>query len=460
MGDISKLARSANTSLLPDHLAFLAVHAKSLHAEDGEAFPAWVPPGKAPRVVDENAAWTSEVIEVFGSNQIGKLLAARRIAFWDRRLLRHAVPIADCGNGDFVVQVVSGRSKGQVLLVSHDAYVDFVEHLARHGDAPTSDQVVADLLHSRFDAAERIARSFADFYQQLYRGRSGHVSEAEGGYQVIKLDWDLSALVSDRKQLLMLGRRGRRGVMLAMGPQSSPKVVVNDAGITDASLYLHGSALFQATRRELRVSRAGGSMRTLLRGQFIGIGGDGAAGVWAISRRRARYSFFHSKDGARFTRVQEYDFGDILSVHAACSKGLLLSSLHEARLFLLDRKGELEELRTPRDDYFGVHPIFVTRKGTLIAGDEWRSTDLGKTWKRTKSSSGVGANMLVQTSKGAIVALCETERGDTRLLISRDDGARFSKVDARIRGESTAIAELGDQLVIANGKQLVRLPLP
>lgn len=182
--------------------------------------------------------------------------------------------------------------------------------------------------------------------------------------------------------------------------------------------------------------------------------------MWAISSRRARYSFFHSKDGARFTRVQEYDFDDILTVHGACSKGLLLSSLHEARLFLLDRKGELEELCSPRDDYFGVHPIFVTRKGTIIAGDEWRSTDVGKTWKRTRSSGGVGANMLIQTSKGVIVALCETERGDTRLLISRDDGASFSKLDVRIKGKSRAIAELGDRLIIANGEQLVRLPLP
>lgn len=138
----------------------------------------------------------------------------------------------------------------------------------------------------------------------------------------------------------------------------------------------------------------------------------------------------------------------------------MLSSLHEARLFLLDRKGELEELCSPRDDYFGVHPIFVTRKGSIIAGDEWRSTDVGKTWKRTRSSGGVGANMLIQTSKGVIVALCETERGDTRLLISRDDGASFSKLDVRIKGESRAIAELGDRLVIANGEQLVRLPLP
>lgn len=460
MGNISKLAKAANTSLLPDHLAFLAVQAKSLHREDGEAFPPWDPPGKAPRAVDENAAWTSEVIEVYGSKQIEKLLGARHVAFWDRRLLRHAVPIASCGNGDFVVQVVSGRSKGHVLLVSHDAYGDFFEHLARLGDAPTSDQVVADLLHSRFDAAERIARSFADFYQQLYRGRSGQVSDEEGGYQVIKLDWELSAFARDRKQLFMLGQRGRRGVMLAMEPQSSPKVVVDDAGITDASLFLHGTQLLQATRRELRVSRAGGSLRTLLRGKFIGIGDDGAGGVWAISSRRARYSFFHSKDGARFTRVQEYDFDDILTVHGACSKGLLLSSLHEARLFLLDRKGELEDLRTPRDDYFGVHPIFVTRKGTLIAGDEWRSTDVGRTWKRTTSPGGVGANMLIQTSKGVIVALCETERRDTRLLISRDDGASFSKLDVRIKGQSTAIAELGDRLVIANGEQLVRLPLP
>ncbi|NVB80396.1 MAG: exo-alpha-sialidase [Kofleriaceae bacterium] len=459
MGNVSKLAKVANTSLLPDHLAFLSAHAKSLHREDGEAFPAWHPPGKAPHVVDENAAWTNEVIEVYGSKEIETLLAARRVAFWDRRLMRHAVPIAGCGGGDFVVQVVSGRSKGHVLLVSHDAYGDFFEHLARLGDAPTSDQVVADLLHPRFDAAERIARSFADFYQQLYRGRSGQVSDEEGGYQVIKLDWELSALASDRKQLFMLGQRGRRGVLLAMGPQSSPKVVVPDAGITDASLFLHGTRLLQATRRELRVSRAGGSFRTLLRGNFIGIGGDGAGGVWAISSRRSRYSFFHSKDGARFTRVQEYDFDDILTVHGACSKGLLLSSLHEARLFLLDRKGELEELRTPRDDYFGVHPIVVTRKGTIIAGDEWRSPDLGKTWKRTTSTGGVGANMLIQTSKGVIVALCETERGDTRLLISRDEGARFSKLDVRIKGESTAIAELGDQLVIANGAQLVRIPL-
>ncbi|MBA3396729.1 MAG: hypothetical protein H0T89_29120 [Deltaproteobacteria bacterium] len=287
--------KAVNTSLLLDHLAFLAVHSKSLHREDGEAFPAWVPPGKAPRVVDENAAWTSEVIEVYGSKSIEKLLAARRVAFWDRGLLRHAVPIAGCGTGDFVVQVVSGRSKGHVLLVSHDAYGDFFAHLARLGDAPTSDQVVADLLHSRFEAAERIARSFADFYQQLYRGRTGQVSDEEGGYQVIKLDWELSALAGDRKQLFMLGQRGRRGVMLAMGPQSSPKVVVDDAGITDASLFLQGTQLLQATRRELRVSRAGGSLRTLLRGQFIGIGGDGAGGVWAISSRRARYSFFHSK---------------------------------------------------------------------------------------------------------------------------------------------------------------------
>jgi hypothetical protein len=225
-------------------------------------------------------------------------------------------------------------------------------------------------------------------------------------------------------------------------------------------LFLHGTQLLQATRRELRVSRAGGSLRTLLRGQFIGIGGDGAGGVWAISSRRARYSFFHSKDGARFTRVQEYDFDDILTVHGACSKGLLLSSLHESRLFLLDREGELEELCSPRDDYFGVHPIFVTRKGTIIAGDEWRSTDVGKTWKRARSPGGIGANMLIQTSKGVIVALCETERGDTRLLISRDDGACFSKLDVRIKGKSTAIAELGDRLVIANGEQLVRLPQP
>lgn len=138
----------------------------------------------------------------------------------------------------------------------------------------------------------------------------------------------------------------------------------------------------------------------------------------------------------------------------------MLSSLHEARLFLLDRKGEIEELCSPHDEYFGVHPIFVTRKGTIIAGDEWRSMDVGKTWKRPRSSSGIGANMLIQTSKGVIVALCETERGDTRLLISRDDGASFSRLDVRIKGKSTAIAELGDRLLIANGERLVRIPLP
>lgn len=445
---------------LLEHLAFLAVHAKSLRREDGEAFPAWDPPGRAPRVADENAAWTSDVIEVYGSKAVEKLLAARRSAFWDRRLLRHAVPIAGCGTGDFIVQVVSGRSKGHVLLVSHDAYNDVVEHLARFGDAPTSDQVVADLLHPRFEAAERIARSFADFYQQLYRARSGLVSSEEGGYQALAVDCKVSALVGDRNRVFMLGQRGRRGVILAMGLQSPPKVVVDDAGIADATLFLHGTRLLQATRRELRGSRAGGSFRTLVRGNIIGIGGDGAGGMWAIARRRARYTFFHSKDGVRFTRVQDYDFDDILTLHGACSKGLLLSSLHEARLFLLDRAGELEELRTPRDDYVGVHPIFVTRKGTLLAGDEWRSTDVGRTWKRTTSPGGVGATMLLQTAKGVIVALCETERGDTRLLISRDDGAHFSKLDVRIKGKSTAIAELGDWLLVANGERLLRLPLP
>lgn len=68
--------------------------------------------------------------------------------------------------------------------------------------------------------------------------------------------------------------------------------------------------------------------------------------------------------------------------------------------------------------------------------------------------------MLIETSKDLIVALCETERGDTRVLISTDDGARFSKLDVRIKGKSTAIAELGDRLVIANGEHLVRLPVP
>jgi hypothetical protein len=74
--------------------------------------------------------------------------------------------------------------------------------------------------------------------------------------------------------------------------------------------------------------------------------------------------------------------------------------------------------------------------------------------------SGIGAESLLETSTGVIVILGKTARDDTRLLISRDDGAHFSALPVRIKGASTGIAELGGKLVVANGKQLVRLPLP
>lgn len=492
MASVSQLAKRANTSLQPDHVAFLAAHAKSLHRENGEAFPEWCGPGKAQPNVDEDAAWAPDVIEVFGSKKLEKLLSGQRYPFWDRALFRHAVPIAVCGTGDVVVQVVKGRSAGDVLLVSHDAYSEFFEQLARvasgkaerelresgvgavlrrhgyRGGEPSSDQVVAVLVHRQFDGAVRIARSFGDFYQQLYRGRLRDRGEDnEVGYKVTKVEWELHEIAGDRKRLFMIGHRGRRSFVLAMEPDGSPEVLAKAHGLTISRMLVHGKQLLHATTKGLRVS-SGGAFRTLLRGDFIGIGHDGAGGVWAIAQSRTRkrqgpeyrYSFFHSKNGTRFRLTSDLELDSYLLVQGSCSKGLLLAALQEGTLYLVDRDGSIGELGTPRDEYFSVLPIIATRRGTLIAGDEWRSTDMGKTWKRPRSVSGISAEALLETSTGVVVILGKTGRDDTRLLISRDDGARFSALSVRIKGPSTGIAELGGSLVVANGEQLVRLPLP
>lgn len=446
-----------------------------------KTLPPWSPV-KAIRAPNDHTGLAGEVRELYSAERLAGLLksadANGGLGFWSRHLCATAYPIGETNSGDPIVQIASGARAGEVLVTNHETYHGFLDELARFigegtcrpsfleqangllsrkhrlvdGQAPSTAQVLALVLHEELDGPTRLAKSFGAFYALLKRGPSqrkqktvletqplpphcgklqgtegalglfsgfdAERSRPDGGSMIFRAGWGQLSAFAFQLDFWVRGLFVRDDLMVAWGYDNNKSQCM-------ARSQDKGQTFERASCALMIDSMCAES--------------DGV--LWAAVSDTSRSYFAWSDDQARTFSPVHLSASGLTRVFGPCRDGLLASCFDH--LFVLNRKAprEMSPARNERIDR-----ALETRSGAwLIATTQGvlRSDDSGLVWSRCEGTRPMSeARILVELSDGCVVV-----SDGERLFQSVDDGRSFAVVAHLKRETLTAIIGTGDGVV-------------
>ncbi len=469
-----------------DFQKFIARQEGDIEPENARVDELPAPSGRARR-----AEWVEEVAVVLGAKSFAKQLAhsSNDLYFWDKRLLPYGYIVARTYEDDPILQVVSGKYAGQILLFNHDSYYHDFENLAKlvgggrvapefwrraqpimakrgyTSSRPTPDQVIAVLLDDDLDGAERISSSFDEFYAtvhrycerrpkpraatgrrrkvaftELYLGNHGRNSTGNGVWMA---DLEAQIAAGDRGAYFAPGRTG----LVALRPGRVPVRMPGIDGVK--ALAAAGTRLYMVSEPEtgsgdvLAVSSDGGRrFKTIAIGYFGDLAAAADGGVWTIQGERLVHYTVSGQSRAKKVMGE-----DLIGIGGTGPVGRFAFTREDLCLLGHDRRSRSIELPGRVRD---ISDVVVTRTGAVLVvtseSGMLRSTDNGTSWRKVPDTAGRWLNCGAQLSTGVVVA------GGDDLLISHDDGQTFAVVTCNFRGRIQRVAELGDELLLATSQ--------
>lgn len=454
----------------PDFKRFIARQERDIKPDTARLEELPEPAGRTRRV----EWWAEEVAVVLGAKSFAKQLA--RVPndhyFWDKRLLPYAYIVGRTYEDDPILQVVSGKYAGQILLFNHESYYGVFDDLAAlvaggrvrtefrnralpilakrgyKSGRPTPDQIMAVLLDEDLEGAERISASFDAFYSTIHRYCEGRPKPSppaarKRGRKVAFTEirfpnpghWESQMSASDGVAYVAPGGVG----LVALRPGRVPVRVANIDWVL--KLAAAGTRLYMVSREEevetgdvLAASSDGGrTFKSIATGYFDDLAAAPDGGVWAVQGGRlVHYPAPGRSRTSKVTRGNCYRIGDRFAFSSA-KPGPLGGETRAKSIVMPPRVADIEDL-------------VVTPAGTALAmtldSGVLRSTDSGASWRKVPRTDDGALKCGARLSTGAIVA------GGRDLLISHDDGQTFSVVTGTF-GFIERVAELGDELLLA-----------